>query len=401
MSTAAAIRTDLTPALDQTPGKCGEIYLPDMGAISVIARDWAKKNDIKPAALDTFRVCVVMIDNQIDFCIGPDQLASVFGKIDQSCLTGAEKDLLRLRFGQADVPRGSLYVAGAEEDSARACSFIQRNADVITTLVATIDTHTTYQIFNESFLVAGHDFTYIIRALDGTQVGTRDYKEGDHPDPMTFVATSDVREGNWKLNPQVAYAVTGSGATYPGLQDHLLYYCEQLELAGKYMLCIWPYHTMLGTPGHSLVPAIAEVCHLHDIARGNQTKHEIKGGSPLTENYSPFAAEVLQMRAGTAIAQRNTQILEKILTHDAVLFLGQAKSHCYAWAVDDLLTDINQRDPTLVDKVYLVEDCTSPVVVPGIVDFTAIADEAFERFQAAGMHVVKSTTPTQDYLSIG
>jgi nicotinamidase-related amidase len=38
-----------------------------------------------------------------------------------------------------------------------------------------------------------------------------------------------------------------------------------------------------------------------------------------------------------------------------------------------------------------LEDCTSPVVVPNVVDFTERADAAFERFAKAGMHIVKST----------
>jgi nicotinamidase-related amidase len=51
------------------------------------------------------------------------------------------------------------------------------------------------------------------------------------------------------------------------------------------------------------------------------------------------------------------------------------------------------KDPKLAKKVYLLEDCTSPVVVPGIIDFTDQADAAFQRFAAAGMHVVRSTDP--------
>jgi hypothetical protein len=44
-----------------------------------------------------------------------------------------------------------------------------------------------------------------------------------------------------------------------------------------------------------------------------------------------------------------------------------------------------------------MEDCTSPVVVPGAVDYTDEADAAFERFAAAGMHVVRSTTPLVEW----
>jgi nicotinamidase-related amidase len=189
------------------------------------------------------------------------------------------------------------------------------------------------------------------------------------------------------------------------LQRHFVHYCEQLEKAGKYQLLIWPYHTMLGSVGHALVPAIAEICHLHDIARGSQTQHEIKGGNPLTENYSPFCPEVLTTPDGKGgmmpIAQRNATILDLLLNHDVVFFAGQAKSHCYAWAVDDLLVQIQQKDPSLVNRVHLLEDCTSPVVIPNIIDFTDQANEAFDRFRDAGMHVVQSTQPVHEYLSIG
>jgi nicotinamidase-related amidase len=43
--------------------------------------------------------------------------------------------------------------------------------------------------------------------------------------------------------------------------------------------------------------------------------------------------------------------------------------------------------------MYLLEDCTSPVVVPGVVDYTEEANQAVRRFAAAGMHVVRSTDP--------
>jgi nicotinamidase-related amidase len=69
-----------------------------------------------------------------------------------------------------------------------------------------------------------------------------------------------------------------------------------------------------------------------------------------------------------------------------------------AWTIDDLLEGIRAVDPELVKKVYLLEDCTSPVVVPGVVDYTDQADAAFLRFQAAGMHVVRSTDPMDTWI---
>ncbi len=37
--------------------------------------------------------------------------------------------------------------------------------------------------------------------------------------------------------------------------------------------------------------------------------------------------------------------------------------------------------------VYLMEDCTSPVVIPVVIDYTDQADEAFRRFAEASMHL--------------
>jgi nicotinamidase-related amidase len=57
------------------------------------------------------------------------------------------------------------------------------------------------------------------------------------------------------------------------------------------------------------------------------------------------------------------------------------------------LNDINAVDPELAKKIYLLEDCSSPVVVPGVVDHTDNADAAYERFAKAGMHIIQSTQP--------
>jgi nicotinamidase-related amidase len=58
-----------------------------------------------------------------------------------------------------------------------------------------------------------------------------------------------------------------------------------------------------------------------------------------------------------------------------------------------LLDGITAKDESLVSKVYLLEDCTSPVVVPGVIDYTEQADAAFQKFADAGMHLVRSTNP--------
>jgi nicotinamidase-related amidase len=218
---------------------------------------------------------------------------------------------------------------------------------------------------------------------------------GEHPAPMTAVSPEDVERGVWKVNPAVARAI--ANGNYVALQNHLLHYCRKLAEKGKYLLMVWPYHAMLGGIGHALVSAVEEALFFHNLARAAQTGFEIKGGNPLTENYSVLRPEVLEGADGRPIAQKNTRFIKKLLDFDAVAIAGQAKSHCVAWTIDDLLGEILSSDPALARKVYLLEDCTSAVVVPGVVDFTDQADAAFRRFADAGMHLVRSTEPISSW----
>ena len=117
------------------------------------------------------------------------------------------------------------------------------------------------------------------------------------------------------------------------------------------------------------------------------------------EVWEPFGGRPLPS------AQRNATFIEKLLKFDVLVIAGQAKSHCVAWTIDDLLTDITATDPELARKVYLLEDCTSPVVakLPDgtvIFDYTDQANEAFDRFRDAGMHVVSSTDPIDNWPDI-
>jgi nicotinamidase-related amidase len=146
---------------------------------------------------------------------------------------------------------------------------------------------------------------------------------------------------------------------------------------------------MLGGIGHALVSAVEEAIFFHSIARNSQAQFEIKGNNPLTENYSVLSPEILESFDNSPIAQKNTRLIKQLLEFDRVIIAGQAKSHCVAWTIDDLLTDIKKIDINLAQKIHLLEDCTSPVVVPGVVDYTELADAAFKRFVEAGMQVIK------------
>lgn len=320
--------------------KIGQVWRVPYQQRAIEAKNWATQHNIQPASEDKSRICLLLIDVQNTFCL-PDFELFVGGK------TGT----------------------GAVDDNRRLCKFIYQNLGIITQIVPTLDTHTAMQIFHPIFWIN---------------------EAGEHPTPAaTNITPEDILQGRWQVNPAVANSIAGEN--YQSLEKHALHYVKQLTDAGKYPLTIWPYHSMLGGIGHALVSAVEEALFFHCIARNSQTLYEIKGNNPLTENYSILRPEVLSGADSNPIAHKNSSLIQSLLEFDAVIIAGQAKSHCVAWTIADLLTEIQSKDASLAHKIYLLEDCTSPVVVPGVVDYTTQAEEAFARFAAAGMHLVKST----------
>jgi nicotinamidase-related amidase len=303
---------------------------------SIEARQWAQQHQLAPIGKSTARVKLLLIDVQNTFCM-PDFELFVGGRSGR----------------------------GAIDDNRRLCEFIYRNLGEIDQIIATMDTHHIWQIFHPIFWIN---------------------EAGEHPTPAaTTISVDDVMTGKWRVNPNC-------GEEDPErLQAYALHYVRQLSDGGKYPLTVWPYHAMLGGIGHALVPAVEEAIFFHGIARNSQPILPIKGDNTLTENYSALAPEVFTNQFGETIASKNDRLIRYLLDADKLIIAGQAQSHCVAWTVNDLLTEIQSIDPQLAKKVYLLADCTSPVVIPGVVDYTEQADAAYQRFTAAGMNIVRST----------
>ncbi|HEX2997098.1 MAG TPA: hypothetical protein VHP14_19915 [Anaerolineales bacterium] len=302
------------------------------------ARDWARQHRLQPASVDSNKTWLMLIDVQNTFCI-PDFELYVGGRSGR----------------------------GAVDDNIRLCEFIYRNLGNITRVTATMDTHLTMQVFHSIFFVD---------------------KDGNHPTPYTDIHVSELQEGKWRFNP--ALADQFEIAPEYG-QQMVVHYAEALQKSGKYALTIWPYHAMLGGIGHALISSVAEALFFHSVARLAQTEIVTKGEAPFTENYSVIGPEVLTGPMEERLGAHDPRFIQELQEFDRLIIAGQAKSHCVAWTVSDLLDDILAVDPELAKKIYLLEDCTSPVVVPGVVDHTDAANAAYDWFAKAGMHVVKST----------
>ena len=322
------------------PSRVGEIWKVDYAARADQAREWARQHHLTPASASNGRIALLLIDVQNTFC----------------------------------QPNFELFVGGRSgrgsvEDNVRLCEFIYRNLENITHITATMDTHMVQQIFHPGFFVDA---------------------DGNHPAPYTDIHLEDLQNGRWIFNPALA---PGFNIAPEYGQQMMIHYAGELKRKGKYALTIWPYHAMLGGIGHALVPAVEEAIFFHAMARTSQPEFEIKGDLPFTENYSVIGPEVLAGPMGEDLGTHNLKFIEALRSSDRLYIAGQAKSHCVAWTVSDLLEDIQATDPSLAEKVYLLEDCSSPVVVPDVVDHTDAANDAYARFAEAGMKIVRSTDP--------
>lgn len=331
-------------------GQCHDASYVGQGADALLsaAMQWRAQHGLTPASGDKKRVHMLVIDDQFDF----------------------------------SFPEGTLHVAGRSGDGAQAAQqklveFIYRNLSVISQITCTLDSHVPYQVF------------YPTAHIDAAT----DLPVAAH----TIITADDYHSGKYRANPIMAAQL---GVPEVWLQKQWIHYCEQLATSkGQFPLYIWPYHCMIGTAGYRLTGVVDDARLFHAFCRGAENLPEVKGGNPLTEHYSIFGPEVRTRHDGQPIpgAATNTALIEKMMRSDMVIIAGEASSHCVRSSIAHLLEEILKQDPTLARKVYIMRDCTAPVVVPGVADFTDDAEQAMNDFAAAGMNLVDSVTPITDW----
>ncbi len=209
------------------------------------------------------------------------------------------------------TPGASLFVPGAVDDMRRTLDWLYRNMERITALHFSLDTHRVFQIFHPAWW-------------------TDD--KGNHPAPFTPIFHEDVRAGRW------------TPLAHP---RECLEYTKRLEETGKYVLTVWPFHTLLGGLSHALVPSLMEAAIFHAVARKAQTHFETKGTHAMTENYSVLSPEVKEL-GHKSVGAFNAPFFKLLMDYDKVYVFGQAKSHCVLATLKDMEA---QCDPALLDKI--------------------------------------------------
>jgi len=243
-------------------------------------------------------------------------------------------------------PGGSLAIESAGADAERIAGIIAKGT--MDRLVVTMDSHHKLHIAHPKFWIGGEDGK-------------------SHPAPFTIITSDDIKNGVWKPRDNLKIPF-GHGrlidssmmnTTYDenGNLDLLAYvieYATALESKGRFKLCIWPEHCLIGSMGHNTVDCIQTVMDQWSESTGGSIEFIPKGENLLTEMYSALKAEV-PINAQT---DYNQSFLDTLVTCDRLYIVGQAMSHCVNYTTRDI---IDKWPKDELHKLCVVTDCMSPV----------------------------------------
>ena len=241
-------------------------------------------------------------------------------------------------------PTGALAVQGATDDCARIAAMIERIGDNLSSIYVTLDTHHLFHIANPGFW------------LDAN---------GNPPSPYTIITEAAIKSGKFRVS-------------CPEYQSYAKEYVSTLTERGKYSLCIWPPHCLIGTWGHNVYKPLSETLLSWEKAKaGRVVEYTEKGSNVKTEHYSAIRAEVAD--AADPFTRTNFALIEKLKKADNIAIAGEAFSHCVANTVFDLMELI----PT--EKLVILTDCSSNVT-----GFEHLGDAFLEEAKALGIRTSTS-----------
>ena len=243
------------------------------------------------------------------------------------------------------IEGGSLEVPSSISDVERVTRFIYTNMSGITKIMCSLDTHIMQQIFHPCWWAN---------------------EAGDHPEPYTPITYDDVKANRWR-------AIIDD-------PKRSINYLKGLESTSKKNLCIWPYHCIEGTDGHSLENEFAKMVYFHSLVRKTRNPMISKGDDPLSEMYGIIKPEYDEKNF------MNRPVLNAIEKFDEIYVVGEAASHCVMESVKQIAEHFANR-PEVTEKITVFEDCTSPI--KGFEDDTKMAFDDFK--SNYGIKIAKST----------
>lgn len=242
--------------------------------------------------------------------------------------------------------QGTLYVQGAAEDSERIAKMINRVGSRLEDIHVTLDTHHRIQVFHPLFWRNS---------------------VGEHPSPFTLIQEDDIRQGKWL-------------PVFPTWTERMLSYTHTLAENGRYVLCVWPEHCLIGTWGHNIVEPIAKALAEWESSELALVDFVTKGSNLWTEHYSAVSADVPDPSDSTT--QLNTRLIQLLQEADVIGITGQALSHCVANTVRDIANNFGDEN---IRKLMLIEDTTSNVT-----GFEKLGQDFVSEMTTRGMQVTTS-----------
>ena len=247
-----------------------------------------------------------------------------------------------------DPVNGKLYVPGAEKDMARLTTLLTRLGESVSAIHITLDSHHYRNIAHP--------------------VWWRD-AAGNPPEPFTIITTEDIETGKWRT----ARAED---------DEYSRGYVWRLAENGRYPLCIWPYHCLIGTPGHAVAPELFPALTEWGGATGRLVNFVRKGENPRTEHYSAIRADVPDPT--DPATQVNTALINQLSQADVIFVAGEALSHCVANTIRDLVDAAG--DASFIKRLVLLTDACSPVA-----GFENYAHEFLSEMQPRGLRTAATT----------
>ncbi|MBU0646853.1 hypothetical protein KKC67_01480 [Patescibacteria group bacterium] len=252
-----------------------------------------------------------------------------------------------------DIDGATLPVPGANEDMQRLGTMINRVGSKLEDIHVTLDSH---------------------RFIDIAHPAWWKNQNGDQPAPFTIISADDIENGIWTTRN-------------PGFCKRTLEYARQLEATGKYLICVWPPHCLIGTWGHNVHTDLNEALQNWSNKEFAMVDYVTKGSNPWTEHYGAMQAEVSDPDDPTTTL--NTDFLAMLSEADMVVIAGEALSHCVKETVTQIADNIGVEH---IEKFRILTDCSSSVsAVPGGPDFPTIAEKWLKKMEARGMTLITST----------
>jgi nicotinamidase-related amidase len=279
---------------------------------------------------------LIIIDPQNDFC---DIIAQ-------------PGDPVGLALPSGEKFRSTLPVPGAHADMERVAGLIHRVGNRLNDIHVTLDSH---------------------RVVDVAHPGFWRDQDGKHPGPFTIITNANIKSGMWAPRNQ-AY------------RQRMLDYTAALEVAGKFMLMIWPEHCLIGSWGHNVVDVLEAELHAWERKNFATIDFVTKGVNTFTEHYGALMAEVPDPTDPST--QLNGQFLSVLQEADIIGIAGEASSHCVATTIQQIVDNIGDQH---LGKIHILADCMSPVPqTPGAPDFPAMAQKFLKDMEARGLVLTTS-----------